>query len=171
MKGDTSSDDSTTPCSVHEVDSTLDIVIVYTQTDEAEANEFKEHLECNILDHKKKDIQIRINMADDTQIESLHKYFEHCRYAFLYLTKLFCEEFWARVSTEQCVINSLCERDSHNFSTVGALRKLHLVRVARTELWVENGNSHCALVPIFTARRKTLDSKIPLDLNSVKEFQ
>ncbi|XP_062609606.1 uncharacterized protein LOC134271423 [Saccostrea cucullata] len=117
---------------------TLTIVVIYAKEDGDEASTFKEHLQNDIL-QSERNLNVEIKMLNDTEIKSLEESSEEARFAFLLLTKAFCEDSWPRVSQENYI---------------------------RALLYGTEGKS--TLVPIFTKNRGTADFRIPMGLNILK---
>ena len=83
-----------------------DITIIYSDGDEREAFDFKEHLSTHVLESQST-LKISIILFDVSKTESLQKAFDNSRYIFLFLTRTFCEESWPKLSQESFISDAL----------------------------------------------------------------
>lgn len=121
-----------------EKDIIYNIIIIHAKEDTPDVLEFKEHLVTNVL--KSKDTTtISIVSFDTSMMVNITKALTKSRFAFLFLTRSFCEESWPRLSQESVVRNVLYGDDSG-----------------------------CIMVPIFTVNRSESTFKIPLGINILK---
>lgn len=115
-----------------------DIAIIYDKEDFQDVLEFKEHLVTDVLESKDKQ-NISVVSFDTTMMKNIREALTKSRFAFLFLTRSFCEESWPRLSQESVVRNVLY-----------------------------GDESGCIIVPIFTVNRSESTFKIPLGLNVLK---
>ncbi|KAJ8304534.1 LOW QUALITY PROTEIN: hypothetical protein KUTeg_018117 [Tegillarca granosa] len=117
----------------------------YSQTEDREkAEAYKDHLNNDIITKSGK--CIKAVLFDDAELESLagskfahlEKAFERCTFAFVYLTKEFCEndDGWCRVSSEECLMKAIYDKEKS--------------------------------VPVYTVQRNKANFKIPMGLNALK---
>lgn len=123
--------------SVQKEEMDYDITIIHAHEDTQDALEFKTHLITNVF-ASLRNVRISI-ISDDSMTESIVKALTKSRFAFLFLTRSFCEESWPKLSQESVVRNVLYGDDSG-----------------------------CIIVPIFTMNRSDSTFKIPLGLNVLK---
>lgn len=124
-----------------------DVMIIYCEEDREKAEAYKDHLNNDIKTKAGK--HIKAVLFDDAELESLagskfahlEKAFERCTFAFVYLTKEFCEndDGWCRVSSEECLMKAIYDKDKK---------------------W--------CVVPVYTVQRNKADFKIPMGLNALK---
>ena len=83
-----------------------DITIIYSDDDEKDAFDFKEHLSTHVLESQIS-TKVSIIVFDVTKMESLQKAFGNSRFIFLFLTRTFCKEVWPKLSQESFISDGL----------------------------------------------------------------
>jgi hypothetical protein len=122
-----------------------DVMILYAEEDRELAEQYKEHLQNDIeLEGGRRvtavlyDDQEMVSLAG-SKLKSLEYGFERCTFAFIYLTKKFCQCEWSTLSSEECLMES-----------------------------IYNPEKKWCVVPVYTVARAKADFKIPMGLNALK---
>ncbi|XP_062583499.1 uncharacterized protein LOC134245229 isoform X2 [Saccostrea cucullata] len=122
-----------------------DVMILYAEDDRELAESYKEHLQNDIvLEGGRRvtavlyDDQELVSLAG-SKIKSLDFCFQRCTFAFIYLTKKFCQCEWSTLSSEECLMES-----------------------------IYNPKKKWCVVPVYTVSRAKADFKIPMGLNALK---
>ena len=124
-----------------------DVMIMYaneSDEDREKATEYRDHLNGIELDNGQK---IKSVLYDDdelyglegTHFGHLEQAFERCTFAFVYLSKKFCEDMWCKLSSEECLMRTIYEPEKK---------------------W--------CVVPIYTTPRSKTPFRIPMGLNSLR---
>ena len=122
-----------------------DVMILYSEVDREAAEEYKEHLQRDILLEKGHRVKCVLYDDDDmislagSKIKALEYGFQRCTFAFVYLTKSFCDCEWCAFSSEECLMEAIYNKEKK---------------------W--------CVVPVYTVARNKADFKIPMGLNSLK---
>ena len=112
------------------------VIIIYGREDRQTAEIYHQHLHRDILSEND---SIDISLYDNQHFKSLEEAFELCNFAFVLITKRFCEKDWFTISTEECFMNSL----------YGLNRK-------------------CPIIPVMMERELDSDFRVPMALNALK---
>ncbi|XP_061167484.1 uncharacterized protein LOC133176366 isoform X2 [Saccostrea echinata] len=122
-----------------------DVMILYAEDDRELAESYKEHLQNDIMLEGGRrvtavlyDDQELVSLAG-SKIKSLDFCFQRCTFAFIYLTKKFCQCEWSTLSSEECLMES-----------------------------IYNPKKKWCVVPVYTVSRAKADFKIPMGLNALK---
>ena len=122
-----------------------DAMILYTDTDYSEAEEFRQHLINDIpLPYNEKCRALLYDSPElmglsGSKIQSLDLSMERCTYVFVYMTAAFVRDKWCEFSSESCLMRAIYDEERR---------------------W--------CVVPIYTERRTECPYKIPMGLNSLK---
>ena len=122
-----------------------DAMILYTEKDYSEAEEFRQHLindiplpfneKCRALLYDSPELM----GLSGSKIQSLDLSMERCTYVFVYMTADFVRDKWCEFSSESCLMRAIYDEERR---------------------W--------CVVPIYTERRTECPYKIPMGLNSLK---
>lgn len=122
-----------------------DVMILYAEEDRELAEQYRDHLQNDIeLDGGRRvtavlyDDQEMVSLAG-SKLKSLDYGFQRCTFAFIYLTKRFCQCEWSTLSSEECLMES-----------------------------IYNPEKKWCVVPVYTVARAKADFKIPMGLNALK---
>lgn len=121
-----------------------DVMILYSPTDFKAAEKYREHLKSLEMESGR---EVRAVLCDDSELESLaaskfqhlDEAFKRCTFAFVFLTKQFCENEWCQLSSEECLMES-----------------------------IYNPKRKWCVVPVYTIQRSKADFRVPMGLNSLK---
>lgn len=123
----------------------FDVMILYAEDDRELATKYRDHLMNDIvLEGGRKvmavlyDDEELVSMAGG-KLKSLDYGFQRCTFAFIYLTKSFCQCEWSTLSSEECLMES-----------------------------IYNPEKKWCVVPVYTVSRSKANFKIPMGLNSLK---
>lgn len=122
-----------------------DVMILYAEDDRELATKYRDHLMKDILLEGGR--HVKAVLYDDEELvsiaggklKSLEYGFERCTFAFIYLTKSFCQCEWSTLSSEECLMES-----------------------------IYNPEKKWCVVPVYTVSRSKANFKIPMGLNSLK---
>lgn len=122
-----------------------DVMILYAEDDRILATKYRDHLMKDILLEGGR--HVKAVLYDDEELvsiaggklKSLEYGFERCTFAFIYLTKSFCQCEWSTLSSEECLMES-----------------------------IYNPEKKWCVVPVYTVSRSKANFKIPMGLNSLK---
>ena len=122
-----------------------DVMILYAEDDRELATKYRDHLQSDIiLENNRRvtavlyDDEEMVSLAG-SKLRSLAYGFQRCTFAFIYLTKSFCQCEWSAMSSEECLMES-----------------------------IYNPEKKWCVVPVYTVSRAKADFKIPMGLNALK---
>lgn len=123
----------------------FDVMILYAEDDRELATKYRDHLMNDIVLEGGR--RVMAVLYDDEELvsiaggklKSLDYGFQRCTFAFIYLTKSFCQCEWSTLSSEECLMES-----------------------------IYNPEKKWCVVPVYTVSRSKANFKIPMGLNSLK---
>lgn len=122
-----------------------DVMILYAEDDRELATKYRDHLQKDIILEGGRHVQAVLYDDEElvslagSKLKSLEYGFQRCTFAFIYLTKSFCQCEWSALSSEECLMES-----------------------------IYNLEKKWCVVPVYTVSRSKADFKIPMGLNSLK---
>ena len=112
------------------------VLIIYAEEERHTAESYFQHLHRDVLSENDR---VDVHLHNKQHFKSLGEAFELCDFAFVLITKRFCENDWFTISTEECFMNAL----------YGLNRK-------------------CPLIPVMMERELDSDFRVPMALNALK---
>ncbi|KAH9524874.1 hypothetical protein Btru_028125 [Bulinus truncatus] len=148
-----------------------DILIICAHEDMKAADDFKKHLEKDIVLYvEKKPIRPRVKLLENYSLGSSWEYldlaFEKTLYVFLYVTKDFCECTWTLLQGQACLVEAIrdpekkwCVIPVHTKSRKNQNYKLPMMlgSLRPINYWVENVDQF-----YIESVRRLIDSKLSL---------
>ncbi|XP_069138396.1 serine-rich adhesin for platelets-like isoform X1 [Argopecten irradians] len=121
-----------------------DVMVLYSEDDRNEADSYCQSLNELTLDNGKRVKAVLYDVMDFANMKrrmfgSLEMAFQRCTFAFVYLTKQFCQCEWSQIASEECLMEAIYNKEKR---------------------W--------CVVPVYTVQRTKADFNIPMGLNSLK---